>query len=106
MSCADSGPFDGGTYNNPVIVEPTVTGGEFTNPTLDGAVHMTPAAAQTMLADLQEVSPIPESGKPQELLGEELPTMIVGEDRTVILGKPFKWIKCGDGCIPVFRMGN
>ena len=93
MSCADVGPFDGGVYNDPKI----------NNPTVDGVVNLDTAAARSLLEAAQEVSPIAVTDSPKQSEATDVPTIIVGEDRTVILGKPFKWIKCGDGMIPVFR---
>lgn len=105
MSCTDVGPFDGGVYNNPQINEPEINGGKITNTTLDGSVNMTASAAKAVAEILQEVSPAAVTDAPKQSEGTDVPTIIVGEDRTVILGKPFKWIKCGDGMIPVFRKG-
>lgn len=103
MSCTDVGPFDGGVYNNPQINDPKVNDGTFTNPSLDGAVKMTESAATSVLTALQELNPAAVTNSPKKSENTDVPTIIVGEDRTVILGKPFKWIKCGDGMIPVFR---
>ena len=103
MSCTDEGPFDGGVYNNPQINDPQVNGGRLYNPTLDGGVTLSTTAAQSILEALQEVPPSAVTNTPKQSEATDVPTIIVGEDRTVILGKPFKWIKCGDGMIPVFR---
>ena len=103
MSCTDVGPFDGGVYNEPQINNPQVNGGTITNGTLDGTVSLTASAAQSVLESLQEVAPAAVTDSPKQSEATDVPTIIVGEDRTVILGKPFKWIKCGDGMIPVFR---
>ena len=103
MSCTDVGPFDGVVYNEPQINNPQVNGGTITNGTLDGTVSLTASAAQSVLESLQEVSPTAVTDSPKQSEATDVPTIIVGEDRTVILGKPFKWIKCGDGMIPVFR---
>ena len=103
MSCVDTGPFEGGVYNNPQINNPKVTDGTFTNATLDGDVKLTSTSAKALLEGIQEVSPTAVTDNALDSDGTDLPTVIVGEDRTVVLGKPFKWIKCGDGMIPVFR---
>lgn len=103
MSCTDEGPFDGGVYNNPQINDPEINGGKATNLTLDGSVNATDTAATSLVRLIQEVSPAAVTNSPKQSEGTDVPTIIVGEDRTVILGKPFKWIKCGDGMIPVFR---
>jgi len=100
MSCGDTGPFDGGVYNNP-----TVNDGTLNNSKLTGSVELDKNAATNILEALQEQSPQAVTDSPKSNTGEALPTIIVGEDRTVILGKPFKWIKCGDGMIPVFKAG-
>lgn len=105
MSCLETGPFDGGTYNDPTVNNPTVSGGTLANPTLDGSVTMTESAASSVLSAMQEMSPAAVTDDPKQSSADDLPAIIVGEDRTVILGKPFKWIKCGDGMIPVFRKG-
>ena len=47
MSCADVGPFDGGVYNDPKINNPTVDGGTFTSPTIEGVVNLDTAAARS-----------------------------------------------------------
>ena len=103
MSCTDVGPFDGGVYNVPTINSPQINGGTITNAVLSGGVSLSSTAAQSVLEALQEVSPTAVTNSPKQSEGTDVPTIIVGEDRTVILGKPFKWIKCGDGMIPVFR---
>ena len=103
MSCADIGPFEGGVYNDPKINNPDVDGGTLTSPTINGIVNLDTAAARSLLEAPQEISPVAVTDNPKQSEATDVPTIIVGEDRTVILGKPFKWIKCGDGMIPVFR---
>lgn len=103
MSCADTGPFDGGTYNSPTINEATIKDSTLSGASLTGSVALDSNAAKNVLETLQELSPTALTDNPKQSTDTDVPTIIVGEDRTVILGKPFKWIKCGDGMIPVFR---
>lgn len=54
MSCTNTGPFDGGTWNNAVIVNPEITGGTIANSTLTnisitGAVNLDDTAAVSIL---------------------------------------------------------
>lgn len=103
MSCTDQGPFEGGTYTEPTILNPKVNGGEFNQPSVTGEVKVDNTAAYTLLAALQEVEAAAVTNEPKKSEGTDVPTIIVGEDRTVILGKPFKWIKLGSVMIPAFR---
>lgn len=98
MSCTNTGPFDGGTYNNPYVVDPQVTGGEFHGPvTLDNA------AATSVLNALQELDPVMVSDDPKSSEGEALPEKIIGEDRSALMGRPAGFIKLGGYMIPVYR---
>lgn len=108
MSCTDSGPFDGGTYNQPIVNDPQVTGGTFTNPKVSGAeltgnVTLDAAAAKAIMEAVQEQDPVAVADEPAVSYGDDLPTDIIGEDRSVLLGKPAHFIKCGAFMIPVFR---
>ena len=103
MSCTDTGPFDGGTYNDPIVTNPEVTGGTFTNPSVSGTVTLTESAAQSLLAALQELDPVAVTDDPLSNSGEDLPTDIIGEDRSVLMGKPAAFIKLGSYVIPVYR---
>ena len=90
MSCADIGPFEGGVYNDPKINNPDVDGGTLTSPTINGIVNLDTAAARSLLEATQEISPVAVTDNPKQSEATDVPTIIVGEDRTVILGKPFK----------------
>ena len=103
MSCGNTGPFDGGTYNDPVVVNPEVTGGSFASPAVTGTVTLDAAAAASLLAALQELTPEAVTDQPTSSEGEELPTGIIGEDRSVLLGKPMQFIKIGSLMIPAYR---
>lgn len=108
MSCTDSGPFDGGTYNDPVINNPVITGGESTgatlnNPSINGSVSLDTAAAQSILNAVQEVEPVQVVAHPAQTDAESLPTVMIGEDRSVVLGKPAGFLKLGSFIIPYYR---
>lgn len=103
MSCMNTGPFDGGTYNEPVVVNPQVTGGQFENATVNGPVTMDSAAADSVLKALQELDPVLVTDDPKSSDGQDLPEKIIGEDRSALLGCPAGFIKLGAYMIPVFR---
>lgn len=103
MSCSNTGPFDGGTYNDPHVTNPTVTGGEFTNPSVKGGVTLDRAAATAILNALQELDPTAVTDEPVATTEESLPTRIIGEDRSALLGRPAGFIKLGSFMVPYFR---
>lgn len=103
MSCTDAGPFVGGTYINPVINEPTVSGGSFKGIKLTDSVSLDANVASQLLQAIQEASPVMVTDDPKKSTGDDLPAAIVGEDRSVLLGKPAGFIKLGGYMIPVFR---
>lgn len=103
MSCSNTGPFDGGTYIGPHVTDPAVTGGEFTNPSVKGGVTLDKAAATAILNALQELDPTAVTDAPAASTGDDLPTRIIGEDRSALLGKPAGFIKLGSFMIPYFR---
>lgn len=108
MSCVDTGPFNGGVYNDPTILRPNITGGEankleLTNTTINGSVTLDKTAATQIMQAIQEQDPVLVSNKPASSAGNELPTAIIGEDRSTLLGKPAGFIKVGAYMVPVYR---
>ncbi len=108
MSCVDTGPFNGGVYNDPTIINPSVTGGtasnvELKSATLTGGVSVDSTTAIQLLQAIQEQNPAFLSNKPQSSVGQDLPTTIVGEDRSELLGKPAGFVKFGAYMVPVYR---
>jgi len=103
MACNDSGPFEGGTYINPVINEPTVTGGTFKGISLTDSITVDSQVASQLLQSIQEATPVMVTNDPKQTTGDDLPGAIVGEDRSVLLGKPAGFIKLGAYMIPVYR---
>lgn len=118
MACTNTGPFDGGTYNNPVIVNPEVTGGEIanselTNVSISGAITLDDAATQSIQDALCEtiadcVGSV-SGDTPASSVAEEganvLPTTIVGEDRSQLLGKPVVYLEVAGYLIPAYKKG-
>lgn len=103
MSCTNTGPFDGGTYNNPYVTDPQVTGGSFQNASVSGPVTLDSAAAASILSAVQELDPVLVTDDPKSSEGEALPETIIGEDRSALLGKPAGFIKLGGYMVPVYR---
>lgn len=108
MSCSDRGPFDGGTYNNPTIIAPEVTGGTAVGTTLDagsitGGVTLDERSAADIANVVFSAHKNVSSQVPYKSEGLDLPTSIIGEDRTQVLGKPAGYIELGDYLVPVYR---
>lgn len=154
MGCSNEGPFNGGTYNNAVLVDPEISGGHVANSELvnihlsqnvsvddavaqqlaqflcqyiadcvsfpaetmaavftdcSGKAH-TPGTAIPSCEDMNNaianaVAPNLTTDKPGTTeAGEEcdMPTTIVGKDRTQLLGGPDAYIKIGDYLIPAY----
>lgn len=108
MSCVDTGPFNGGVYNDPTVINPTITNGTATNielksSTISGGVTVDKTSAGNILQALQEQDPVLVVNKPTASTGNELPTDIIGEDRSTLMGKPAGFIKFGSYMVPVYR---
>ena len=113
--CTFEGPFDGGTYNNPIINDPTITNGTISGSTLSNIaltnnITVDDSVAQqlaTALCDyMKECNGITDAvNTPQTATaGTDLPVVIVGEDRTQLLGKPFKWFEYEGLLIPAYQI--
>lgn len=102
MSCTDVGPFDGGIYVEPQIQQGTVISSTIENSTIQGTVTLDNTAATSILEALQEQSPTVITDAPRQNDGNELPTTIVGQDRTVVMGKPAAFMKFGNYMIPMY----
>lgn len=108
MSCVDTGPFNGGVYNDPTVISPAVTGGtatgmELKGATLTGGVSLDATSATQLLSALQEQTPVFVSNNPKSTSGTDLPTEVIGDDRSQLLGKPAGFIKLGAYMVPVYR---
>jgi hypothetical protein len=108
MTCSDRGPFDGGTYNNPTIVAPEITNGTAVGMTLDagtitGGVTLDERTAADIANAVFSSHKTVSSSVPYKSEGLDVPTSIIGEDRTQVLGKPAGYIEVGDYLIPVYR---
>jgi hypothetical protein len=108
MSCVDTGPFNGGVYNDSTIINPDITKGTATNieiksSSLTGGVSVDNITANQLMQAIQEQNPVFLADKPQSSTGTDLPTEIVGEDRSQVLGKPAGFIKLGSYMVPVYR---
>lgn len=108
MSCTNSGPFDGGTYNQPTVVQPSITGGTATgtalvNPSITGGITVDATVANNLLQAIQEQTPVMVADRPESSTGTDLPTKVIGEDRSVVLGKPAGFMKIGAYLIPIYR---
>lgn len=116
MSCNNIGPFEGGTWNNPTIVDPAITGGEIANSVLtnvsitgalkldeDAAASIQKAICDTIIDCVGTVS----TDTPAVTVAEEganvLPTTIVGVDRTQLLGKPVTYLEVAGYLIPAYK---
>lgn len=115
MSCTNTGPFDGGTWNNAVIVNPEITGGTIANSTLTnvsltGVITMDDAAVSSILGaicdDVSECVVNVSSDVPASSVAAAgdnvLPTTIVGTDRSQLLGKPTTYLKLGNYLVPAY----
>lgn len=159
MACTNTGPFDGGTWTTPTIVNPDATGGTYTAPSISNATLTGPitmdenainsivnaicdkigqcieandinrdavaavfknCAGAPLTPDVQvatceeldgaiEAALVPNMAVQNPTVTEApengilLPTTMVGEDRTQILGRPAGYIEAGDWLIPVYR---
>lgn len=150
MGCSNEGPFDGGTYVDPKIVNGTMQGTTLNNVSLTGNVVIDEAVAQRIVDAIcpyinkcvelsqEEVAAvfkncagaahvpaatIPTCEEMNDAIAEAsipvivattptttqvtgdnvLPTVIVGEERTQLLGKPTTYIKMGDYLIPAYK---
>lgn len=108
MSCVDTGPFVGGVYNDPTVINPSITNGTATNvelrsSSITGGVNVDSITANQLMQAIQEQTPAFVSNKPQASTGTDLPTEIVGEDRSQVLGKPAGFFKFGAYMVPVYR---
>lgn len=108
MSCVDTGPFNGGVYNDPTVINPSITNGTATNielksSSLTGGVTVDNTTATQLMQAIQEQNPVFLANNPKSSTGADLPTNIVGEDRSVVLGKPAGFVKFGAYMVPVYR---
>ena len=108
MSCTETGPFVGGVYSDASIINSTITGGEassmkLTNTTLEGSVKVDSSVATQLMQAIQEQTPVMVTNKPASSTEDNLPTTIIGEDRSQLLGKPAGFIKIGAYMVPVYR---
>lgn len=113
--CTFEGPFDGGTYNNPIINDPVITNGTIGGSTLSN-IHLTnninldSTIAEQLAAALceymKDCNGITDAVTTPQLAaaGTDLPVSIVGEDRTQLLGKPFKWFEYEGLLIPAYKI--
>lgn len=108
MSCVDTGPFNGGVYNDPTVINPDITNGTATNielksATLTGGVSVDNTTANQLMQAIQEQNPVFLANNPKSSTGTDLPTTVVGEDRSELLGKPAGFVKFGAYMVPVYR---
>lgn len=103
MSCTDVGPFDGGIYNDPQINDPQIIHGVAEGITLEGNTQLDEMTASNILKQIQALNPETVTDDPRATDGTDLPTTIVGEDRSVVLGKPAGFFRLGGFMIPFYR---
>ncbi len=114
MSCDYSGPFDGGTWLSPTVVDPEVTGGTVTNTELANVELTSNIAVDDAVAEKLANFLKPYMGatisakKPGSTLPDEngaLPTRLIGSNRDMLLGTPDAYIEFGDMLVPAYRPG-
>lgn len=102
--CTDTGPWDGGTWNNLHLKTPEITEGTLSNTELKTSVTMDEAVAKDIYDAIHEVEPTPLAEQPGTNTGTDLPTEIVGDARTQVLGKPAAWLKFGSYMVPAYKV--
>lgn len=109
--------MDGGTLTNVHIFNSEFVNGYITNSILSNVkltdnITIDDAAAQALVSQIcglikECVAPLVEvittTGAPKDTISGELPTTVIGDDRTKLLGAPIIWIEMGGYIVPAYK---